>query len=451
MKIHLIAIGGSAMHNLAIALQYNHHTVTGSDDEIYDPARSRLKEKGLLPTQIGWNPDRITPDLDIIILGMHARPDNPELAKAKELNIPIYSYPEYLYNHAKNKKRVVVAGSHGKTTTTAMIMHALNFHSWDYDYMVGAQLEGFDNMVKLSQAPLMVIEGDEYLSSPIDRRPKFLHYKPHVSIITGVAWDHINVFPTFDNYVEQFELFVQSLEQGGELFFYKHDEHLHRICQGKEHQDLLIKAYEAFPSKVEQGKTILTLKDGDFPLQIFGKHNLENLRAACLACQALGMSQEDFLRALASFKGAAKRLQLLAANDDSVIFKDFAHAPSKVKATINALKNQYPNRKLIACLELHTFSSLNKAFLPHYKEAMNAADVAYVFYSDHTIKMKKLPPIAVSEVQQHFGHPNLKVIKDNKLLTEELKKSFKREDNLLMMSSGTFGGLDIQDFADHLI
>lgn len=451
MKIHLIAVGGSAMHNLAIALQCNHHTVSGSDDEIYNPARDRLAERGLLPSEMGWFPDRISKDLDVIILGMHARGDNPELQRAQELGIPVYSYPEYLYNHAQDKKRLVVAGSHGKTTTTAMIMHALNFYHWDYDYLVGAQLEGFDNMVKLSDAPLMVIEGDEYLSSPIDRRPKFLHYRPHWAIVTGIAWDHINVFPTFEEYVQQFALLLGSMAEGGEVFAYAHDEHLNKICRETERTDLRIQAYESFPHRNEAGTTWLTLPEGEYPLQIFGQHNLENLKAACLACQAIGMNQADFLKAIASFKGAAKRLQLLAENNSALAYQDFAHAPSKVKATIQALKNQYPERQLTACLELHTFSSLNKSFLPHYRGAMQAADKAYVYFADHTLEMKKLPPISQAEVLEHFDHPNLEVIKDNALLQARLRSANWTDHNLLLMSSGTFGGINLAELANTLI
>ena len=450
MKIHLIAIGGSAMHNLAIALQYNHHTVTGSDDEIYDPARSRLEEKGLLPEQDGWFAEKIHVGLDAIILGMHARPDNPELNKAQELNLPIYSYPEFVYQHAKAKKRIVVAGSHGKTTTTAMILHALKFHSWDFDYLVGAQLEGFDNMVRLSEAPLMVIEGDEYLSSPIDRRPKFVHYRPQVAIITGIAWDHINVFPTFELYVEQFKNFVEQLVEQSILIYYQHDTHLARICEAR-HEQLQLKPYEAWPSRIEQGQTVLEMPEGHFPLHIFGQHNLENLHSACLACEAIGMSRSQFLEAVSSFGGAAKRMQILAKSDTAVAFQDFAHAPSKVKATIAAVKNQFPEEKLTACLELHTFSSLNKHFLPHYHNSMTAADEAIVYFADHTLEMKKLPPIAVVEVQEAFGHLHLRVIKDREKMVEHLKKQTWEKHNLLLMSSGTFGGLDLKKLAQELL
>ncbi len=448
MRVHLIAIGGSAMHNLALALHYNHHTVTGSDDEIYNPARDRLEKEGLLPSEMGWFPERITKDIDAIILGMHARKNNPELKKAKKLGLKIYSYPEYIYEQSKKKKRVVVAGSHGKTTTTSMIMHVLKYHQIEFDYLVGAQLDGFERMVRLSDAPLMVIEGDEYLSSPIDLRPKFLHYKPHVAIITGIAWDHINVFPTFDKYLKQFSLFAQSMPARGRLFYYANDPHLPKILLSKKVKVKSI-AYDAFASKVQKNKTILLTKSGKkIPLKIFGKHNLENLNAAFLACNRVGVSDEQFFEAIQQFSGAAKRLQLLKRTKVSIAYQDFAHAPSKAEATIEALKAQYPKRQLIACLELHTFSSLNKKFLKEYRHTMQAADKAFVFFSEHTLKMKKLPPISVKDVEKAFDHPNLKVIvNNNKTLVSSLKRYKWLDKNLLLMSSGTFGGLDLKALA----
>ncbi len=454
MKIHLIAIGGSAMHNLAIALHCNHHTVTGSDDEIYDPARSRLHDQGLLPPQMGWFPERITPELDVIILGMHARPDNPELAKARELGLRIYSYPEYLYQHAQNQKRLVVAGSHGKTTTTAMILHALHYHEWEFDYLVGAQLDGFDNMVQLSSAPLMVIEGDEYLSSPIDRRPKFLHYRPHIAIITGIAWDHINVFPTFEGYVQQFALFMDSMEADGQVFYYTHDSELQELAAQYQGQARL-EAYEAPAADIRNGQTWLTSEEEDFPLLIFGQHNLENLQAASLACQAAGMSRKDFLRAIASFPGAAKRMQTLVDRPGHRAILDFAHAPSKVRATTSALQNQFPQRELIACLELHTFSSLNKAFLPQYHQSLAAAQRAVVYVDDHTLQMKQRPPIEDEAIERAFEHPQLTILRRPEQLQTFLKAIDWNDKNLLLMTSGTFGGLDLKQevaalsLADH--
>lgn len=452
MRIHLIAIGGAAMHNLAIALKCNHHTVTGSDDEIYNPSRERLQKHGLLPSEMGWNPDRITKDIDIIILGMHARKNNPELKKAKKLGLNIYSYPEYLYQHAQNKKRVVIAGSHGKTTTTSIILHVLKSNNIDFDYLVGAQIEGFDLMVRLSNAPLMVVEGDEYLSSPIDRRPKILHYKPHVTVITGIAWDHINVFPTFEDYKSQFAKYIKTIETDGNLFYYKNDEHLVDILQKIKKPKFEYESYEAFPSSLKNGKTIITNEKGkSIALGIFGKHNLENLRAAFLVCKKIGLSDEQFFKTIKTFKGAAKRLQLLHKTKSSQAFLDFAHAPSKVEATIKALKAQHPKRKLIACLELHTFSSLNKNFLSEYKNTMNAADKAVVYFSEHTLEMKKLPPISKEEVKLAFNHSNLEVVTDNAKVLSILKRFKWENKTLAMMTSGTFGGLNLKKEAKDLL
>jgi len=451
MRIHLIAIGGSAMHNLAIALHCNQHTVTGSDDEIYNPAKERLAKHGLLPSKMGWDADRIQSDIDVVILGMHARIDNPELKKAKKLGLKIMSYPEYLYAHSKDKKRVVVAGSHGKTTTTSMIMHVLKYLKVDYDYMVGAQLEGFDTMVRLSNAPLMVIEGDEYLSSPIDRRPKFLHYKPDVAIITGVAWDHINVFPTFKNYVEQFDLFIKTMKKGGRLFYYKHDKVLKKLSKNYKGKATLSE-YEVFDFEIASGKTSLKTEDGKMhKLSIFGKHNLENLKAAYLVCSELGIADKDFFKAIKTFKGAAKRLQLLHKKNGCSAYLDFAHAPSKVAATVAALKSKQANQKLVACLELHTFSSLNRKFLKEYSKSMEKADKAIVYFSEHTLKMKKLPLLSTEEVKAAFKHPNIEVFTNNQKLLKALKRFKWKDKQLLMMSSGTFNGLDLKKEARKLL
>ncbi len=449
MRIHLIAIGGSAMHNLAIALQYNHHTVSGSDDEIYNPALNRLKNTELLPPQMGWHPEKITTDIDLIILGMHARKDNPELARAMELQITVLSYPEFIFQHAMNKKRVVVAGSHGKTTTTAMILHVLKALDWDFDYLVGAQLEDFENMVRLSDAPLMVIEGDEYLSSPIDLRPKILHYKPHLAVITGIAWDHINVFPTFENYIEQFHKFVASVDADGQLFYYEKDEQILRII--KDFPGLAKTGYQAFQSKIVDGKSILNFNGKEVSLEIFGQHNLENLKAAFLICRSIGVTEDQFFEMIKNFKGAAKRMQVLNKSEHSIILQDFAHAPSKVNATIKATKAQYPDRKLIACLELHTFSSLNKHFLKEYRNTMNAADQAFVFFSEHTLTMKKLPPITADDIKKAFGHKDLVIITNNEILESRLKAMDWTDQNLLLMSSGTFNGLDLKELSTSII
>ncbi|MEM7162905.1 MAG: Mur ligase family protein, partial [Bacteroidota bacterium] len=374
MKIHLIAIGGAAMHNVAIALHQKGYQVSGSDDQIFDPSKSRLEKYGLLPDSFGWNPERITSDIDVIILGMHARLDNPELKKAQDLGLKIYSYPEYIFEQSKKKKRVVIGGSHGKTSTTAMILHVLDYCKIDNDYMVGAQLEGFDCMVKLSDAPIIILEGDEYLSSPIDRRPKFHWYKPHIAVLTGIAWDHINVFPTFQNYVEQFEIFVKSIESDGLLVYYEDDSEMKKIAL--ESSGLRTIAYAAHDYRIEEGETKLIYNEQIISVHIFGEHNLQNLNAAYNVCRELGVSSADFYEAIQTFKGAARRLETLVDGANYKIFKDFAHSPSKLKATTNAVKNQWPGRRLVACMELHTFSSLTSNFLKEYKGTMGEADKA---------------------------------------------------------------------------
>lgn len=450
MKIHFIAIGGALMHNLALALQKKGYKITGSDDEIYDPSRTRLEKAGLLPTTMGWDIKHVHTGLDAVIVGMHARPNNPELLRAQELGLVIYSYPEYIYLQSQQKKRIVVGGSHGKTTTTSMIMHLLKQHNIDFDYAVGAQLEGFDLMVRLSDAPIIVIEGDEYLSSPIDSLPKFLHYYPHIAVLTGVAWDHINVFPTFKGYKKQFKKFVKSIMPNGTLIYFKNDKHLRKIASLAPAQ---VVAYDTPANHIHEHQTYLDIdynyqlaegKKIGVPLQIFGKHNLQNFQAARLVCRELGLSDGQILEAIQAFGGAAKRLETLSKNDRQVIYKDFAHAPSKVKATINAVKGQYANRKLIAALELHTFSSLNIDFLDEYLGSMGAADEAYVYYNRHTIKMKKLKNIEPEAVEDAFYHPNLKVFTDAILLEQQLQKDVQEERcNLLLMSSGNWGGIDL--------
>lgn len=449
-KIHLIAIGGAAMHNLALALHHKGHQVSGSDDEIYDPSRSRLAAQGLLPKEIGWHTDRITPDLDAIIVGMHARKDNPELAKAKELGIKIYSYPEYVYQQSINKKRVVIAGSHGKTTTTAMVLHVLNFCGIDTDYLVGAQLDGFDRMVRLSDAPIIVIEGDEYLASPLVPFPKIHFYYPHITAITGIAWDHINVFPTFDNYVSQFDIYLNKIEDGGKVYYYSGDKELRKLA--KKHKDRLeIKRYNAHTSEIINNITFLKTNTHRYPIQVFGNHNLQNIEAARRLCKNLGVSNPQFYEAMQSFGGAAKRMQKVVERANSVAFLDFAHAPSKVKATIAAMKDQFPKRHLTACFELHTFSSLNKNFHKEYNYAMQKADTAVVYFNEHTLKMKRMPELSKEAVAKAFRHPNIKVFTETEALVAYLEKQKWEHHNLLMMSSGTFGGLKIKNFIQSLI
>jgi UDP-N-acetylmuramate: L-alanyl-gamma-D-glutamyl-meso-diaminopimelate ligase len=445
MHVHFIAIGGSAMHNLAIALHKKGYRITGSDDEIFEPSKSRLAACGILPATQGWDASRITRELDAVILGMHAKSDNPELLKAKELGIKIYSYPEYLYEQSKNKKRVVIGGSHGKTTITAMILHVLQHASIDCDYMVGAQLEGFDVMVRLTEeAPVMVIEGDEYLTSPIDLRPKFHLYKPDIALLSGVAWDHINVFPTFENYIEQFVIFINHISTGGSLVYSCEDIELQRICPGSRN-DISIIPYDTFPHVIRNGVTSFLFNGHSFELQIFGRHNLMNLNGARLVCNQLGISDLVFFEAIQSFKGASKRLELMAKNSTRVVYKDFAHAPSKVKATLQAVKEQFSERKVIACLELHTYSSLNKDFLSHYKGTLDPADVAIVYFSPHALKIKRLPDISEEQVKDGFSKHGMEVFTDSARLVERLFQEKDPETVLLMMSSGNYDGIDLKD------
>jgi UDP-N-acetylmuramate: L-alanyl-gamma-D-glutamyl-meso-diaminopimelate ligase len=451
-KVHFIAIGGSVMHNLALALHRQGYQITGSDDEIYEPAQSRLKNVGLLPAEIGWFPEKIHADLDAVILGMHARKDNPELAKAQELGLPIYSYPEYIYQQSLNKQRVVIAGSHGKTTITSMILHALRLNNRKFDYLVGAQLEGFDTMVKLSaDAPLIVVEGDEYPASPTDLVPKFLHYHPHVALISGIAWDHFNVFPTWEGYVKQFEKLADSLSKSGILIFDETDDMLDVIGKN-ERTDVRPVPYAAHPHKIVNGQTFLTTQAyGEVPLLVFGEHNMKNISGALAICEEIGLTQEQFYRAIQTFKGAALRMETLAKNANSAMFKDFAHAPSKVEATTKAAKSQFPNRKLVACVELHTFSSLNKNFMGQYAHKLDAADVAVVYYNPHTLEHKRLEAITPDDVKAAFGLDSLQVFTNQDALKTFLLSQKWHNQNLLMMSSGTFGGLDLKALAAEII
>jgi len=449
-RVHFIAIGGSAMHNLAIALSRKGMLVTGSDDEIFEPSKGRLAKQGILPKSIGWNAELISEELDAVILGMHAREDNPELLKAKELNIPIYSYPEYLYEQSKNKIRVVIGGSHGKTTITSMILHVINEVGMNVDYMVGAQLEGYDCMVKITEeAEIMILEGDEYLSSPIDRRPKFHLYRPNVAIISGIAWDHINVFPTFDNYVDQFDIFCSLIEPNGTLVYNTEDEEVNRL--GLKYKNALKTVpYQTPNYDVVENGTLLHYEGKSYPLMIFGGHNLQNLMGAMELGRAIGISSDQFLNAMSTFTGAGKRLQKVTEKNEFVMFKDFAHSPSKLKATTKAVKEQYNDRKVVACMELHTFSSLKKEFLPHYKDAMEAADIAVVYYSPDVVKHKKLEPISKELVLNGFGG-NVIVLNE----TSEVMKFIREQDwnnsALLMMSSGNFDGIDYDKLGEELV
>jgi UDP-N-acetylmuramate: L-alanyl-gamma-D-glutamyl-meso-diaminopimelate ligase len=448
MRIHFIAIGGSAMHNLAIALHKKGYQVTGSDDAIFEPSSSRLARYGLLPVEMGWNEAHITADLDAVILGMHALTDNPELLKAQEMGIKIYSYPEYIYEQTKDKLRVVIGGSHGKTTITSMILHVLNFYGRDFDYLVGAQLAGFDTMVKITdEAPLIVIEGDEYLASPIDRRPKFHLYKANLAVISGVAWDHINVFKTYADYTRQFELFIDTIEPGGKLIYCSADKELEQIVQQSKAKIEKI-GYEIPEHLVKDGVTYLLPEET--PLKVFGDHNLMNLNAAKLICAELGIDLKQFDAAIGSFTGAAKRLELLMAEEGTSVYKDFAHSPSKLKATIDAVKAQFPDRKLVACIELHTFSSLNKDFLVQYRDTMSLADTAVVYIDEKTFQHKKLEPFTKMDVQTAFNCSELLFFDNSVLLKEYLLKVNFYRTNLLLMSSGNFGGVDLVKLAREL-
>ncbi|WP_228852361.1 UDP-N-acetylmuramate--L-alanine ligase [Aegicerativicinus sediminis] len=445
MRIHFIAIGGSAMHNLAIALHLKGDIISGSDDEVYEPSKSRLEKYDLLPKQFGWFPEKINNNLDAIVLGMHAKVDNPELLKAQELQLPIYSYPEFLYEQSKFKTRVVIGGSHGKTTITSMILHVMNYHGIEVDYMVGAQLEGFDVMVKLTEDnDFIVLEGDEYLSSPIDRRPKFHLYHPHIALLSGIAWDHINVFPTFENYVQQFKIFVDSIEAGGSITYNEEDATLVEVVETSQNQIRKI-PYRTPPFVVENGNTLLETSEGSIPVEVFGSHNLNNLEGAKWICQHMGVDEVDFYEAISSFKGASKRLELLAKGNYSVAYKDFAHAPSKVKATTQAVKNQFRDFSLLACLELHTYSSLNSQFLKQYKGALDSADKAVVFYSPHALEIKKLEKISKEQIADAFEREDLIIYTDPTEFQEFLFNEDFKNKALLLMSSGTYGGLNFEE------
>ncbi len=451
MRVHFIAIGGSAMHNLALALYKKGYKITGSDDEIFEPSKSRLAACGLLPEKQGWFPEKITKDIDSIILGMHAHADNPELLKAKELGLKIFSYPEYLYEQSKNKIRIVVGGSHGKTTITSMIMHVLKESGVKFDFMVGAQVQGFETMVELSEdAKYMVIEGDEYLSSPTDLRPKFHLYHPHIALLSGIAWDHINVFPTFENYVQQFSTFANMIEEGGSLVWYKNDKELENIASNIR-KDIKSIKYCEHSNLSENNKTFLITENRKISLDIFGKHNLENISGALEICRLIGITDLQFYKAISSFKGANKRLQKLGENEQTSIYMDFAHSPSKVTATINAVKEQFTNKKVVACLELHTYSSLKKDFLPQYNKSMEMADEAIVYFNHHTIELKRLEPVEPIEIEHAFNKKGLKVFTDSKQLLEYLLSSNYKNKVLLMMSSGNFDGIKFQEFTQKIL
>jgi UDP-N-acetylmuramate: L-alanyl-gamma-D-glutamyl-meso-diaminopimelate ligase len=437
-KIHLISIGGAVMHNMALALHNQGHRVSGSDDEIFEPSKTRLANKGLLPAQMGWNEANITSDLDFVILGMHAKKDNPELLKAKELGITVYSFPEYVYEQSKDKKRVVIAGSHGKTTTTAIIMHALQHAQMPFDYLVGSQLSGFDTMVSLSDAPVIIIEGDEYLTSPIDLKPKFHWYKANIALITGIAWDHINVFPTFENYVEQFAIFIDDIDKNGALFWFEQDEELQQLIKNAPCKNM---AYDTPVFKLENGQICWMEEEEEFPLQVFGKHNLQNMLGAQLVCEQLGITKAEFLRAMASFKGTARRLEPINTTKFAAAFRDFAHAPSKVTATVNAVCEQYKANQIIAVLELHTYSSLRLDFLPHYANSLDGAASKIIYLNPHVFEMKNMPVIPDTAIYETFGSDTI-IVANKEGLAAKIEALQQTNNVLLLMSSGNFDGLD---------
>ena len=448
MRVHFIAIGGAAMHNLALALHEKGDIVTGSDDAIFNPSKSRLAAAGILPKKIGWFPSQIDTDIDAVILGMHAREDNSELKKAQELGLPIYSYPEYLYEQSKNKMRVVIGGSHGKTTITSMVLNALKLNNIDCDFMVGAQLDGFSTMVRLSDAPVIVLEGDEYLSSPIDPRPKFHLYKPHIALISGIAWDHINVFPTFEEYLKQFELFIDQIQDGGYLTYCSEDESLNVISSSN--SEIETEAYELPEYEIDEGKSIVTYENGKISLEIFGVHNLLNMMGALNICKQLGLTESEFFNAMESFKGASRRLENIFEREGLIVYKDFAHSPSKVRATVKAVRDQFKTHKVIAGLELHTFSSLNESFLEEYKNTMSGVDIAYVYFDPKSVAHKKLEDLSEIKVYEAFGRKDLRVFKDSSQYCEAIRAEINAKSVVLLMSSGNFGGVVIEDFAKTL-
>ncbi len=450
MRVHFISIGGSVMHQLAIALHKKGYQVTGTDDEIFEPAKSNLEAEGLLPNTIGWQPALITSDIDAIILGMHAKSDNPELLRAQELGLTIYSFPEYIYHESRQKKRVVIGGSHGKTTTTSMIMHVLKKLGRDFDYLVGARLDGFSQSVNITDAPLIVCEGDEYPASTLERKPKFHFLFPHIAVLTGIAWDHINVFPTFEFYLEQFVIFIGKIEKNGVLIYNSSDPVLKKLVEEHTRTDIRYIGYEVPVHSIANGRTSITLEGVSGTLQVFGNHNLMNLNAAWLVCRELGVTTGDFVTAIADFTGASKRLELLGANDHTRVYRDFAHAPSKVKATIEAVKQQYPDRRLIAILELHTYSSLNEAFMHEYKGALDQADTAVVYYSKHALELKRMPDLPAEKIEEGFQKKGLLVMNEKQILWNWLSSQNYSGVNLLLMSSGNYDGLDMLTFATQI-
>ena len=449
MKIHFIAIGGSAMHNLALALHDKGYLISGSDDAIYEPSKSRLESSGLLPAQMGWFSEKITSDLDAVILGMHAKKDNPELLRAQELQLKIYSYPEFIYEEAKEKTRVVIGGSHGKTTITSMILHVLNYWDVEVDYLVGAQLTGFDRMVKLSDADFIVIEGDEYLSSPIDLSPKFHKYRAHIALISGIAWDHINVFKTAEDYTNQFSIFLETLVEGGSITYNEEDIQVKELVTSCE-RPLRKFPYTTLKHSISDGVTMIETDEGKVPIDVFGKHNVNNISGAQWICQQMGVDAADFFEAISSFKGASKRLELVGQHKNIKIFKDFAHAPSKVRASLAAVKEQFDSFKVVACFELHTYSSLNAEFIKQYGHSLDEADEAIVYYTAEALALKNMPELSVQEIRNAFKNSSLEVYTNAKAFEQRLYEQITDRTIYLMMSSGNYGGFSFENFETKL-
>lgn len=446
----MIALGGSVMHHLALTLKEKGYHVTGSDDEIFDPAKTALEKAGLMPAEMGWFPERITGEIDAVILGMHAKRDNPELRKAQQLGIKVYSFPEYIFEQSKNKQRIVIAGSHGKTTITAMVIHVLREVGRTFDFVVGASVDGFDNMVKLTnEAPIIVIEGDEYPSSALDSRPKFLNYHHHIGLISGIAWDHINVYPDYDEYVRQFDHFADASPKAGSLVFNEDDSVAAIICR-KERADVVQLEYSTPKHRVKGGKTFLDTPDGEIELQVFGRHNMQNIAGAMRVCNRVGISDAQFYNAIQSFTGAASRLETLAQGDSVTVFKDFAHAPSKVEATVRALSEQYPDRSLVAALELHTYSSLDKNYIEQYQGTLDVAAKAAVYYNREAAERKGREPLSEDTIKKAFGKQDLEVFTDAKALEDWVKAQKGAQQNVALMSSANFNGMDVQSIAEYL-
>lgn len=447
--IHFICVGDSAMYDLALNLQEQGYLITGSDNEIYELSSSTLEQRGLLPAAMGWFPEKITANLTAVIVGMRVRKDNPELLKAQELGLSIFSHPEYVYELSRQKQRVVITGSHGKTTITSIILHVLNYHKREFDYLVGAQPDGFATMTKLTpNAPIIIIEGDEYASSPIDPQPDFLHYKPHIALISGIAWDHVNIYPTWEEYVDQFEHLAEAMPKAGVLIFDESDDMLDVIGQ-KERPDITKVPYESHPHTIVDGQTFLITKEkAPVPVRIFGEHNMKNIAGAMTVLDVIGITDEQFYQAIPSFKGAEYRLEKVVQRNNRILFRDFAYAPSKVRATTEAVRNQFPDKRVMAIVELHTFSSLNKKFLSQYKGTLDSANIAGVYIDADVLISQQQSHIRPTDFTNAFGRTDLRVLTSPTEMNEFIKNSHDRTDIFLLMSSSNFDNLDLSKLLD---